>query len=572
MVESGSFATMSKLEEYMLFEHAGGDSKTTVRMRLYGMLFSFWHEPNERIYRRHVLFLCFLAAMCGAAFFIGAVPTRGCGHDIFVFLDNGWRVLNGQSPHVDYTSPWGPVLFLIAGLGLKLSGLSVDGIGYGSAMFGFIIGLWSYALCRNRLKTSSRILMSLYLAGLVLSPYPLGSSFYFSSHAMIYNRYGYGLLGLIMVEAFQSIGDQEKSSEWGGGISTGIVMALTLFMKANYFVAAVILIGASCFVGKFNRQRLFGVTIGFSLVTFTILAYLRFDVAAVVRDLKMAAGARAMGVYLFQLFELFLINSTFIVISALLIIQITKVEKTFFGQKDHKLLIVAVAVSAADLLLLFSNNQRMMMPLSIVFYLLLLNRIVGLDKKLSDTRAMFSRTSYRFTLFIGGLIFLVCLTSDVLGLTYGAFQKAWPSNVQSVVPFREPRLAALLLYDSQYEPMSNGRHYVKYVNDGISFLRKNTQQHETILTMDMANPFPYALGRKPAIGGIASAFYNCTLSDRHHPSEDRYLGNADVVMVPKHPATPGFFYDGFYRIYESALHSRFRLAAESDMWYLYRRK
>ena len=267
-----------------------------------------------------------------------------------------------------------------------------------------------------------------------------------------------------------------------------------------------------------------------------------------------------------------LTNSPFFVIPALLIIQMNKVEKTLFGQKDYKLLLVAAAVSAADLLLVFSNQQRTPMPLSIMLCLLLVNRVVARDQKLSDTGATSSRTSYRFTLLFGGLTFLLFFVLDFSGLTYGAIQKAWPTNVQSVVRFKEPRLAALLLYDNKYEHRTNGRHYTKYVNDGISFLRKNTEQHETILTMDMMNPFPYAMGRRPAIGGIAAAAYNLTLSDRHSPSDNRYFGNADVVIVPKQPASPGIFYDGFYRIYESALHSRFRLAVESDMWYLYRRK
>jgi hypothetical protein len=37
---------------------------------------------------------------------------------------------------------------------------------------------------------------------------------------------------------------------------------------------------------------------------------------------------------------------------------------------------------------------------------------------------------------------------------------------------------------------------------------------EKALTMDMVNPFPYALGRRPAVGGIAAAAYRYTLSDR----------------------------------------------------------
>ncbi|MDH3253007.1 MAG: hypothetical protein OEM41_09465, partial [Ignavibacteria bacterium] len=114
--------------------------------------------------------------------------------------------------------------------------------------------------------------------------------------------------------------------------------------------------------------------------------------------------------------------------------------------------------------------------------------------------------------------------------------------------------------------------YAAYVNNGIHFLRKNTLPHETVLTMDMINPFPYALGRRPALGGIAAAAYQYTLSNGHRPSDDEYFGTADVVMVPKRPSTLGDFYNGYYRIYEPALRDRFRLAAESDMWYLYRRK
>jgi hypothetical protein len=88
----------------------------------------------------------------------------------------------------------------------------------------------------------------------------------------------------------------------------------------------------------------------------------------------------------------------------------------------------------------------------------------------------------------------------------------------------------------------------------------------------MINPFPYALGRTPAIGGIASAVFQYTLSDGYRPSDDEYFGTADVVVVPKWPSTRGYFYDRYYKIYDPALRDRFRLAAESDMWYLYRRK
>ena len=164
------------------------------------------------------------------------------------------------------------------------------------------------------------------------------------------------------------------------------------------------------------------------------------------------------------------------------------------------------------------------------------------------------------------------LAWEFSGIVYGAFQKARPSNLHSVVRFTEPSLVSLLLYENKDEPKSNGVQYVTYVNDGINLLRNFSKHYETVLTMDMMNPFPFALGRKPAIGGIAAAAYNYTLSDAHRPSDNRYFGNTDLVMVPKHPASPNIYFEGFYRVYKSSLHAHFQLATESDMWYLYRRK
>ena len=73
-----------------------------------------------------VVFLVCLLIICGATAFIGAVPTRICGHDAFFLLDNGWRIICGQRPHLDFFSPWGPVTFLVVGMGLTLADFSVE--------------------------------------------------------------------------------------------------------------------------------------------------------------------------------------------------------------------------------------------------------------------------------------------------------------------------------------------------------------------------------------------------------------------------------------------------------------
>ena len=534
----------------------------------------FYNKPNDNTYRQFCLFLCCLVVICGTAVFIGAVPTRIFGHDIFFLLDNGWRVVNGQRTHIDFTSPWGPVSFLVVGIGLISSHNSVNAVGYGNAIFAFIIALWSYRLSRDRMGFIPRLLICLYLALLVVSPYSLGWGVLNSGHAMFYNRYGYALLGLIMIEAFQRAGtDHQRREEWVGGISSGAVAAIALFLKANYFVAAVLLIGISVLFIRHSRWRFVGMIIGFSLAALSLLSYLNFDIAAIQRDLEIAAGARAKSFHFKELTRKLWMNAAYFIFIVLLCIQSSRaIEKTKNLYSTFKLSLLGALVFCIDMLLLCSNQQYSELPLTFIFSLFIVNNVIADNRNITDVSVKGIPPHVSLTMIAGGVFFLFSLSMQFSGLAYGAYQKAWPSNLTSVAKFTEPRLATLLLYDNEGEPKSNGSHYVDYVNSGTRLLREKTGPYEKVLTMDMMNPFPCTLGRRPAIGGIAAAVYNYTLSDTHRPSDDTYFGNADIVMVPKQPASPSWFYDGYFRIYEPALHDRFRLAAESQMWYLYRRK
>ena len=511
--------------------------------------------------------------MCATAALMGAVPTHHYGHDIFTLLENGWRVVNGQRPHVDYASPWGPVMFLVVGLGLTLSGYSVDGVGYGSAIFGLLIGLWSYRLGRDRSEFSPRVLASLFLVALVLAPYALGTFPWDSSLAMVYNRYGYALLGLVMLEAFQPAGGSKRTTEeWVGGISSGAATALALFLKASFSLVAFAFLAASFLFWRPARQRLLGLAIGFSLVTLAVLAYLSFDVRAVLSDLQMAAGARAESLYALGVITNAWYNSAYLLTAVVLGFAASFVlEGARSRWRGFQLPLLAVLVSVADVGLLSTNAQYAGFPLIAVFALVIVNRVTAHQRQAPDAKAYYGRPFYATLLLLGGLLSLPQFVSDVFGLAYGAWQKASPSDLASVLRFSEPRLAPLLLYDGGI-PRSNGRIYTTYVNDGVALLRRATRPNEAVLTMDVANPFPYAMDRPPALGGIAAAAYKNTLSDRYRPSDDRYFGNADIVMVPKRPSADDIYWVGFYHIYEPALLRRFSLAAESDWWYLFRRK
>jgi hypothetical protein len=161
-----------------------------------------------------------------------------------------------------------------------------------------------------------------------------------------------------------------------------------------------------------------------------------------------------------------------------------------------------------------------------------------------------------------------------VGLVYGLVEARANPNPPGVLRFESPRLHSLVLYDApphDIDTYSNGREYVASLNDGMRLLAAHTRPVDKVATLDMFNPFAYALDREPIQGGIAAAAYRYTLDDRNHPSPDRFFGDAAVVMIPKRPASPPLFYDGYRKIYEPAIEREFRLEAESPRWWLYRR-
>ena len=506
-----------------------------------------------------MLLLCIgLLLVSASAAFTGAVPAKIFGHDIFFLLDNAWRVLNGQRPHLDYTSAFGPVTFLVTASGLFLSGNSVNGVGYGSALLALVLGLWAYWLVRRRMVPAISVLASVAVAALAASPFPLGLTPFDSSHAMVYNRYGYAILSLILFDALLWVmaGELERD-RWPAGISTGAAFALLLFLKASYFVCGLLLL-ASLFVFRpYGKKRLTGIALGFAATVVCFLAYLGFHWPAMLRDLRMAFGARTSQSGLAD------------VVWRCLVFAAPLLQVTVFGwavNATHvkrawqwRLPLLCALIFGVDVLVLSSNAQRAGLPLVAFTALILLNGVLQ--------RGVRSPALIAF----GTVLFLPQFGSDLAGLAYGSLQKLRRAP-DSVVRFQAPRLQPLILYNSNADPESNGALFTNYVNRGVALLQQDGGPGETVLTMDMTNPFPYALGTPPPRAGMASITYGITLDSQHHPTPERFFGNAALVMVPKRPAHDLALWTAFYRLYEAHLHQQFALAAENDSWWLWRKK
>lgn len=507
----------------------------------------------------------------------GAIHARLYGHDIFFLLDNGWRALHGQRVHVDYSSAWGPVTFLLVAATLAVSGGSVAAVSYANAVAAAITGLWSTFLAAGRSRTLTALVYPSFVALFAAAPFAVGEAPFLTSHGMVYNRYGYALLAVIMLECFAPIlnaSSLPSTLRFNQSTLTGCAVALLLFLKITYFVVALTLLGTSLLFWECRKRRAIAYVIGFATMGLIFLTYLKFDLAAVVNDLIMMGAARrnslGWGHSPVNVVFLATIHALSLVLLAYGCARLsTRNEVSWFCIWRYP--ITAVIVVSADVVLLLTNAQARSFPLSAFFALLLLLLIEPAMR--SSVTSSSTRRAALLLLFAGVLVGPVILEQTV-GLVYAFAESRANPNPPGVLRFETTRLRPLVLYDVSPEDkdrFATGSEYVASVNDGIRLLSACTVAADKVTTLDMFNPFAYALGREPIRGGIAAAAYRYFLDEQHHPSPERFFGDASIVMVPKYPATRPLFYDGYRKIYEPALERDFRLQAESSRWRLYRR-
>ncbi|MBZ5610854.1 MAG: hypothetical protein LAP38_21535 [Acidobacteriia bacterium] len=526
----------------------GGEEQ---RARRIDRLTEVWSKPASPL--TDVCAAVLILALSAATAAIGSVHTRIFGHDIFLVFDAGWRVLNGQRPDVDFSPSMGPLLGLLSAAGLKLAHNSANGVGYMSALVGAIIGGWAYALSRRRMPAIPAILSAALLMLIAVAPFPIGWPPNTLSHAMLYNRYGYALVGLVVLECFRP-GGQSKL----GGISTGIISVALLFLKPSYCLVALCIA-----IARPARRRIVWTLAGFLAGGLAMMAYLRFDFLAVWNDLHLMSQARGSGLSLWNIRWSFARGFAELLPLALLalLVSITTTLRP---------LIATALVFTGGALLLATNAQPSGYPLNALLAILLVEHGRAVESQTGSTG--FPRP-HTILVLLGLICYAPAFFSNASGVVYAFIEATNNPPESEIARFRAPHLAKLLLYDTpdgtEADRRSNGRTYVDYVNDGAALLKKFSTPRDTVFTLDMVNPFPYALLRPPARGGSPALAFNHTFNDRHKPSPAWLFGSADIVMVPKHPASSEPDARALFRNYLPSIQSGFRLRAESDWWWLY---
>lgn len=518
-----------------------------------------------------------VALVCGLAAFAGVPPLRGFEHDIFLVLSNAYRVSRGQIPHRDFSSALGPLFFLIQAAGLAISGMRPAGIAYANALFGGAAALWMYSTARGRMSGAAAGALAVYAVLLSTAPFSLGFTPVAFSFAMLYNRYCFTLLGIALVECGLQVlrTPDEEAPGVGRGLSLGVAWALLAFLKISYGIVTVPVLALWACFGAGRKRRIVACCGGLGVAALGLLAYLRFDLADMFRDLAYAASGRS------AIWDPRALLSSAVVRESVPLLLLAAVVNRGSGdvssagpwRRGRCWLFVLLTVGLGGFLL-STNHQEMSLPLDGMA------AVVLLDSRLSRRGGAETMNGpHRLLAFIlAAFCFLPLALMNAASLGAAGWERYHgPAPTARLHSERGASIVFGPVWATRTSE-TGGTDYVEALNDGLDLIRTRTAAGDGVMTIDEYNPFDYLLDRPTPVGGMAIAAFDYTFSAAAHPSAARFFGDARWVLVRKYGKTfedfPGedSAIQSLVRIYRPEFEQRFQPVEETGHWVLWHRK
>jgi hypothetical protein len=531
-------------------------------MPILGKIWNAWCSPWPLSGRIIAGLASVLVVYCAILVWLGALHTSLFGHDYFIFLDGGWRVLNGQRPHVDFHTAVGPLQALYSAFAMWVAGDNVStGFGIARAVVTLAFTLWCFLLLRGRFRPAATIAVCGMIALLAGAPFALTSSPFTQSMAMFYNRFGYVLLALIILEGFQP-----RQFAYLGGLSTGIAIGLLLFLKISFFCASIPLLILS--LAPWNGRRVAGVAVGFFLIASGFLIWLRFDVPAVVNDIRMCAVARSTAFPVHRFLRTLERCTLGILLTLALGAIVTALNwnlRPRFLQKVQPIVLALAAVILEPVVSIANQQDAVLILMSFCCMMF----AASVTHASSEARPVAAAVA-----LVGVCMALQGCIYDLVGLVYSVQHAARHRGAPGIPRLDAPGLSSLV-FEGEFSGVykyENGPPLVKVVNDGIHLLQANTGPRDGVLALAFVNPFSAAL-RRPAPRGSATFFsLGMSISAGNYLPAAGLFAEVEAVMVPTYETDESGTTTAMVAQYKEVLERDYVLAAKSDFWLLYRKR
>jgi hypothetical protein len=300
-----------------------------------------------------------------------------------------------------------------------------------------------------------------------------------------------------------------------------------------------------------------------------MLAYLRFDITALFQDMTMAAKIRGVG-FVRNAFgmvtEPAVFDSVFLMLTLWCIAPCAEgYYRPSLAPKIGQGLFVLFLIVAQAMLSLTNTQPPLatLFPAGALLVLEAARRSVQQYQTADADSQLPCSAGWMATMLLSLYFVASILVPDMESLPYSIFMRFTEGpRMAADQKFAAPPLADML---APRDPQ-----YTRIVNDGCELLSLHSQPSDRIVTMDLTNPFSFALQRPPPTGD-ALWWDQHSFTKRVHLDPERVFEHAAVVMVPKYPISvqterqPMSVYSGY-------VEAHYTLAAESTFWRLYRRR
>lgn len=530
--------------------------------------------------------MAFLTAVAGFAVALLVVPgttlLRIYTWDSFAFVDAGYRMASGQVPHIDFHTPLGFLCSALPYWGFILSGTPAGALPMALALALLMLTPILLYVCATRLHWFVAIPTGAFLLMLSAGPLNVGEDPGLVSMGMYYNRLGWTAIVLLALAGMDPLKKPGRPGVVVDGFVYGLLFTFVLYLKITYAVVAAFWL---ILLFVLYRQRRVSVIIGFAVVVAAavVIEYLYGLHFGYIQNL-MSAGSQDNFSRIF-----------FSVISSSQEITLTVLAVGLLAQQRllcAKDVILVLFILASGIFILSQNALQQGLTTTVFVLALCAERLARSSPEWGPRSA----SLYAAVALL--LIFVVAPTADHAG----ALAR------HALAGFRSPSLAVEIpqeltgfvvqdrgfsraLASAQAETIRSQaeagnfeglRHYVppvqqlfqsEYifaVGEGLEALKRLAPAGKSVVVLDFANPFSFALQLPPPRGDAFINHVDRLLSRGRPIAADDYLSSATFVMIPHVPveaATVQYLLD----IYGPYLERDFRPADRTQYWTVLRR-
>jgi len=459
----------------------------------------------------------------------GPSPMNG-PWDVFILIDGGARVAEGQVPDVDFSNPIGPLTYILTALPMELDhAVGIDAFAQGDVLFLLAVSLAALLVARRRLPGPLAFAFTLFVAIIATADRPLGFPVGITSYAMIYNRYGWALYAILLVLLFVRPISPGRWGRTGTGLAAGLLLGALFYCKITYFAAGVAALGLSLVLDDGRRKFLAGAATG--LLTVLAVLYLGEGVSPgpYLGDILSAGRAQSHEARGAELTTTLKANA--LPIALLGAVLFATVLRTVRGTAPRRyirgrrlVLIVAFVVGSTIALAVGNQPEGRELPGFAAAVLIIIASLTGPRGSLLTIE----------TVVVIALLFPPFLLWTPSKDVYARVRADTGSN-GTPEHFDSPRLDDFVIPSNSPWKTAywRSRDMPARINEGLRLLRSsNVARDSTVLTMALTDPFTYARGGRHAEHTPLWWDLYYSFSAAQHPASRKLFADVDYVMEP----------------------------------------